>query len=478
MTCKIYFDELVLSSDSDIVSHNLPANFLSYGLVVNSKKVESGFIFCAIKGKKFDGHDFVEEAIKNGANALIVEELASCKDIIEKHKIPYVEVKNTINAIQNIARYRRKNILQDAKLIAVTGSFGKTSLTYSLGKALSKFCSTSYTSDNENNEIGLPLTIINASKSASIVVAEMGMRNKGEIDFLSEIANPDIAIISGIGSAHIGNFEDGIDGIINTKMEIVNHMKKGGVLLLSEESEHFDKLSKIAKEKNIQNILRVGKDKSSHLYIKSISSGPFLTKDYEVKVTGLGEETINCSINNFSKSSSYIPLFTFAIARLFKMDLNSAAKALGEIEPVSGRGNAQYIFYDKKKVIIIDESYNSSPESLANAIETLSEIKEENSNNRVICVAGDMLELGEKSREYHLEISKSIKNSKIDKIITVGKEMEVVLDSLPEKLKIAHFKSISSFNKEVRELLEDGDIVMFKGSNAIRLYVAIDKLLR
>ena len=379
----------------------------------NSKEIEKGDLFLAIN----KGHDYINEAIDNGAVAIISE--------IDVDNIPYIKVNSSIAALGKIANYIRNKY--NIPLIAITGSVGKTTTKELISLVLSKKYKVLKSLKNNNNHIGLPLTLLNLDDSYDIIVAELGMNHQGEIDYLSKICNPNYAVITNIGSAHIGNLGSK-KNILKAKLEILNGMNNG-YLIINNEDKYLKKIK-------YKNIIKV--DKSS-LNIKNY------------------QDNIEFDINNIHfKINTYKHLLidfliAIKIGMIFNVDLNLISEALVEYQNSEGRLNII-----KSKYTIIDDSYNSSFESLIGGLEIL---KDENKFKYI--VIGDMLELGKYSYKYHKKINKYLKKINNKQVLLIGKYTKVI--------KGKHFKNIEDIINYLKKNINIDDIIYLKGSRMMHL---------
>ncbi len=381
----------------------------------NSKEIEKGDLFLAIN----KGHDYINEAINNGAVAIISE--------IDVDNIPYIKVNSSIAALGKIANYIRNKY--SIPLIAITGSVGKTTTKELISLVLSKKYKVLKSLKNNNNHIGLPLTLLNLDDSYDIIVAELGMNHQGEIDYLSKICNPNYAVITNIGSAHIGNLGSK-KNILKAKLEILNGMKDG-YLIINNDDKYLKKIK-------YKNIIKV--DKSS-LNIKNLNY----------------QDNIEFDINNIHfKINTYKHLLidfliAIRIGMIFNVDLNLISEALVEYQNSEGRLNII-----KSKYTFIDDSYNSSFESLIGGLEML---KDENKFKYIII--GDMLELGKYSYKYHKKINKYLKKFNNKQVLLIGKYTKVI--------KGKHFNNVENIINYLKENINTDDIVYIKGSRMMHL---------
>lgn len=451
-------------------------NFNIIKVAIDSREVNYGSLFFALKGENYDGHIFIKNAIMSGSTCIIAEYIPeNIKMLIETNNINIIIVKNTMDALTELAKYNRNRI--KSKVIAITGNIGKTSTRELISNIMSKFFITASSSKNYNNHIGLPYTLANTPINTDILVLEMGMNHLGEIEHLSKIAKPDISIITTIAPAHVESMID-VNTIVKAKAEIFKGMQQNGVVILNQENPYFNQLLEYAKKEGLKNILTVGTEKS-HIFIKNYSFKNFFQTNYTIAIKSKNnQEFIDCNIIGLSYHNAFNTLFGFAVARLFNIDLNKVSQIISQVPIVEGRGNLEKIFTEGKHIQVINDAYNSSPEALKAAIRTLSVFSKQHPNSRAIAIIGDMLELGEKSIEYHNEILKEIIKEGIKYVITVGKETKVIHDGLPNDYQKWHFDETNLLVKEIRHIIQDGDILLFKASHKLNFEVAINKLRR
>ncbi len=477
---KLFDKKSLLQSIPNILYTNLTDDSISLFIefvCIDSRLVTQNTLFICYKGEINNGHDFIEDAVKQGATCIIVDEFSpEMAEKIKHLKVGVIYVKNTLETLYLFAKYKR-NSMTTTKFIAVTGSSGKTTVNNMLVSCLNRFFVTTGTYKNYNNQFGVPLSILNLNPESNIAVLEIGTNNVGDIEPLSVLVSPDIAIITMIGVAHIGQFANGISDIIKEKASICKGLKAGGIVILNESNDFFKDLYKEVVSLGIQNIIRVGKPESSHLFLGDCSIGDYNTTNFEVKIkdkTGL--KTVNCSLNGLSYHNGINILFAFAVARLFKIDLESIAKSINGMSVVEGRGNIEYLSIDSKKIMIVNDTYNCSFDAMKSLLNSAKILKEKNPNRRVVLFLGDIGETGDSLKDYHLKILEYVMDSNADKAYCVGEGMKYLFDALPEKTKGIHFKHIGALNKKIRSLIENDDICLFKAARSITMETSIEKL--
>jgi len=431
------------------------------GVSIDTRTIKKGNLFIPIRGKNHDGHSYIGEAFKKGASASLVE-FRKKKFTKDDKRLIYVE--STIDSLHELAKFSR-NRIKDLTTICVTGSSGKTTLKEWIFNIFKLSINTYRTIGNFNNEIGMPLSLVNMPRNTKICVLELGMNSPGEIKKLSEIAKPNIGIITNIGSAHAAKFEDP-KNIAKEKSDIFSFFDEKSIAIIPFETIYYNLVFKKASKKT-NRIYSFGQNKSCDLRIitreKSISKLMVFDKEF-----------------NFKKSQSFSSweeniIIILGLIKILDIKIKNVIPSITKLAPIQGRGKKFQIIYKKKKFTLIDESYNSSPESLTKAIENLNNLKFNHA--RKICVIGDMLELGRMSRSYHLKIVKTLLKSKPDIIFTVGKYSNVIFERLPENFMKFHFKNYKNVFDKLLSIIENDDIIMIKGSNSTNLHLVSKKLI-
>ena len=420
----------------------------------DTRKLNKGDVYVGIKGENFNGNSFYMDAINLGATVCILEEkidVSNCNATI-------IQVDNSIKCLQELA----KNVIDNFKgtIIAVTGSVGKTSTKDMIYSVVSTKYKTLRTMGNNNNHIGLPMTILKYTDE-EVMILEMGMNNFGEISLLTNIAKPDIAVITNVGTAHIGILGSR-ENILKAKLEIIEGLKSNGLLILNNDN---DLLHNYYLEHKLDNITTIGIENESNYMAKDIkydeNSSTFKVDNQEILVK-VG-----------SSPFVYNALIAYAIGK--KLNIPEEMIKQG-IENFTLTKNRLEIKETKKGVIIIDDTYNASYDSIKAAIETLNNRKEK----RKIAVLGDILELGKYSEEIHKSLAKEIINSNIDILITVGTEMKYLINELIDNNYDKEMYSFDKYNdtyEVLDNILKKGDVVLLKASHGINLTEVVNHLM-
>lgn len=414
----------------------------------DTRNINKNEVFIALKGERFDGHDFVKDAILKGAKGIIIS-----REITIEGNIFVIRVRDTLKALQDIANYYRKKL--KAKVIGITGSSGKTTTKNLIGKLLSLVGKTYMSRENFNNEIGVPLSILEAEKDTDFLVLEMAMRNKGEISLLSKIAEPDIGVITNIGWAHIGRLGSR-EAIMEAKAEIFDHIRQDGVAILNSDDPFSMRIYEKLKIKKYT----FGFEEKSDL------RGSILKKDGE-----------NCLLKiNFPDGKDikiFLPIYPLNIYR----NLFSGLLVLWVISPESVYSLEKDFYFDLPKqrlnlkrkengLVIIDDTYNANPDSMKTAIEYLDLLK---SSGRKIVLLGDMLELGDYSIDGHREVVEEVLKRNIDMAIFYGPEMRKALHTYQnfDEKKIYWSEDPEEIKSILKNSLRSGDTILVKGSRAM-----------
>ena len=431
------------------------------GVSIDSRTIKKGNLFIPIKGKNYDGHSYISEALDKGASASLVEFKNKQFDKNDKRLI-YVE--NTVDSLHKLAKFSR-NRIEDVTIICVTGSSGKTTLKEWIFNIFKGSINTYRTIGNFNNEIGMPLCLVNMPKNTKICVLELGMNSPGEIKKLSEIAKPDIGIITNIGTAHAAKFND-LKNIAKEKSDIFSFFNEKSIAIIPFETNYYNLISKKALKKT-KLIYSFGQNKHCDFRIvtrgESFSKFMIIDKEFDF--------TKKESFSNWEENIIII----LGLIRILNIKIKNIIPLMTKLTPIEGRGKKFEITYEKKSFTLIDESYNSSPESLVKAIENLKNFKFK--HTRKICVIGDMLELGKMSKSYHLKIVKTLLKIKPDIILTVGVYSNIIFKKLPENFLKFHFKNYKNVFDKLLSIIENDDIIMIKGSNSTNLHLVSKKLI-
>ena len=429
-------------------------SFFNKKIFIDSREVKENSIFICIKGKKKDGHSFAKKILKNFLNVIVVcEKKTKYLKNIKKYNNRIILCDSTISYMQDLAKIKRL-LLNNSLFIGITGSSGKTTLKETVFNCLSVFNKSYRSKKSFNNHIGLPYTLINQNQSSKFNIYELGMNKLGEINFLSKILKPNIAVITNIGEAHLGKLGS-VKAIAKAKSEIIKNIEYKGLIILNRDCNFFNYFKKIAKEKKL-NILTFGKNKNANIFYRINNKGNYDLFFRNKKIFS------DLSILNINQINNIM----ICALLLFKLQLNlkKGIRKIQNFSSLKGRGN---IFKKSKKITLIDDSYNSNPISLKNSLDFLSKYK---NNSKKIAVIGDMLELGKFSKKKHEDIGKYINVINIDKVYTIGKESKKIFYQLDSSKRGSCYKNIKAFQKEFDKLIVANSVILFKSSNSVGLY--------
>ncbi len=438
-------------------------NYKLSDISIDTRTLKKGSLYIPIIGKKYDGHDFIEDAFKKGAEASLVEEKKV--GLIKKFSKPILIVKNTKISLKRLAIFSRKRA-KKLLMICITGSNGKTTLKEWLSQILSEKFLTFCNYGNLNNEIGMPLSLAKMPRETKICILELGMNKPGEILKLTKIANPNISIITNVGNAHIANFRSERE-IAKEKSQILNFLNQRSFAVIPKDSKYFSMLNEKAL-KNTKNVFSFGYNKFANFKIiqdsKKKSKTSFLIQNKKVSFP---KNTTNIWKINVS--------IILCVLKILKIDHLRIKKKIEHLKSIKGRGLVHEIKIKGKKITLIDESYNSNPMSLLIALKNLK--KSEYKNKRKVCVIGDMLELGKNSIILHKNIASKIIESESKIVITLGKFSKVIAKMLPKSIESFHFANFENVYNKLVDIIVDDDIIMIKGSNSTKLYKVSEKLI-
>lgn len=443
---KFTFDEIVKAIDAEVIRQVNIAGV--YTISTDTRSINSSNIYLPLKGEKFDGHDFIQDALDKGARGYIT---SNKKAIFTDAKF-VLYVKDTLIAYLKLASYYKSKV--NPITIAITGSSGKTTTKEMVASVVSQHYKMHKSILNHNNEVGLCQTLLSMPKDTEVLVVEMGMRGQGEIELLSKYAKPDIAIIANSGTAHIGRLGS-VENIAKAKCEIAKHLHSEG-LLIAHDTELIRKTNEFKGQ-----TLYLGLNSKELSDIKlSQSSSEFTYKKYPFKLNVEGEHNIQNSL--------------FAINTGLKLGIaeNLIAKGLEEYRPIEKRWEMTEVAGYK----IINDSYNSNPESLKAAISAFLSTQE--TELARVLVLGDMKELGKNEKHYHTEIGKFINNFENVEVLTVGELAKCITDELNKEknIKSSNFETNAEVAKYVLENIPAGTTMLLKASRSMKFEEIITEL--
>ena len=451
--------ELITATNGSDPSSNFLINKRDvFGISIDDRTIKEGDLYVAIKGDKYDGHDFINSAISKGASGVIVSD--------KKIALRYsgLLVKDTKIALINIAQFSRNRFT--GKVIAITGSSGKTSTKHILATSLQEFGKTHFTHGNNNNIIGLSLTLSRLPKEYAFCVLELGMNHTGEIKELTLISKPHIALITNVSSSHIENFKSEKE-IANAKSEIFIGLNANGVAIINSDNTWCDYLKENAK-KYTTNI---------KLYGHTIKSSQRINKIIDEKdgSTIFLENKRPWHLKYMSSVQALNAVGTLVVVGELRLSQETAKKTISGIKPLSGRGHKIIInFKNNQESLLIDDSYNANPDSMYASLCNLYKIKSKLINYETVLIIGDMLELGKKAKLKHLELIPILKKINPNLLITVGSFTQLISKEL--KIKSYSYLNVDDLLSKIKEIVKPNQLILIKGSNGTNLWKLVKVL--
>ena len=434
---------------------NLPDGIT--GISIDSRTVSKGDVFFAIKGDRFDGHDFCGAARANGASVLVVSEAKL--PAMGRLAAPMIVVNDVLEALGKLgvaARARSK-----AQIVAVAGSVGKTTTKEMLRQVLEAQGRVHASVASFNNHWGVPLTLARMPRDARFGVFEMGMNHPNEIRPLVKMVRPHVAVVTAIAAAHLGHFNN-LDEIATAKAEIFEGVESGGAALLNRDSEKFGLLAQLAGASGIDRVLGFGEDEQAEIRLLSFEP----TADGSRVRADIAGEMVEMTIGLSGRHIAQNALAVLGAAQCVGAEVEMAARALGAIEAAKGRGVRHTLAVGDGRVTLIDESYNANPASVRAAIALLRDTPAAEPGRR-IAVLGDMLELGAFSEELHGDLAIPLAEAGTDLVLLAGPEIRILGDRLADDLEHQHWETADELLPLLLETVRPGDVVMIKSSNGI-----------
>ena len=425
------------------------------GISIDSRTLRAGEAFFAISGDRFDGHDFASNAMRAGASVLVV---AEDRAIALGHlQVPRIVVPDVLRAMEAVGRAARERA--GGRIVAVTGSVGKTTTKEMLRVALAPAGSVHAADKSFNNHWGVPLTLGRLAPTVDYGVFELGMNHAGEIRALVDMVRPDVAAITRIAPAHLGQFES-VEGIARAKAEIVEGVVPGGTVVLNADDEHFPLLASIATDAGTR-VRTFGAAATADVRLASEPG----REGEPVRVAVDGEDH-ELTVHVPGRHNLMNALCALAVATAAGVPAAMAAMGLADMRPVAGRGTREAVTFGGGSVTLIDESYNANPVSMAAALDMLGTM---DTPDRRVAVLGDMLELGRHARAMHAGLDAAVRNSGAALVLLVGDEMAALAERLEGSVELYHRPTVEAVEPLLARGLRPGDTVMVKASNGTGL---------
>lgn len=414
------------------------------GIAIDSRKIEEGFLFVALRGERVDGHSFVASAYEKGAYACLVEEMP------EQKEGTYIVVDSCLQALKDIAEYYRQSL--DIKVIGITGSVGKTSTKEMISSVVSQKYNVQKTQGNFNNEIGVPLTIFSICEEHEVAVLEMGISEFGEMHRLSKMVRPDICVMTNIGLCHLENLKSR-DGILQAKSEIYDFAKENCIAILNGDD---DKLITLKSREAI------------HPKFYGLEAGNDI---YAENIVDKGLEGIQCDIvSKAGRMNVWIPipgmhmvynaLAGAQVGLELGLTLEEIKAGIEALKPTGGRNNILKV----NDMTVIDDCYNANPVSMRSSLDVLAKAK-----GRKVAILGDMGELGAEEKQLHYGVGEYAAGLNVDVLVCVGAlsmEMKKAAESVNDsKTIVLYYEDRDSMIGELSKIVMAGDTVLVKASH-------------
>lgn len=432
------------------------------GVSTDTRKITAGNLFVPLVGETFDGHKFLDKAIENGAIASLWQNNIPVPDI----DFPFILVHDTLKGIQTLAKNYR-NSLKDIKIIGITGSNGKTSTKDIMDGILSTRYKTKKTNGNLNNHIGVPLTLLSLEEDTEIGIVELGTDAFGQIEVITNLAYPDMAMITNIGASHLDLLET-VENVARAKFEILDGLKKDGLFIYNNDDTT---IANVIKEYNIeQRILNFGQKDSSDFKVELLEEGID-----GIKFSIRENNTIhNLHIPMIGRHNIYNAAVSIVVARELGVSYEDIQKGLYNINATEMRNE----IIVKENFTILNDAYKSNPDSLLAALDTLYSI---DGYKHKAVVLGDMLDLGDDIVKLHREVGAKIDSTKVEKIFTIGELGKHIGDAARVNFKkedIYHLETKEDLTTSILGNIEKDTLILIKASRAVALEDVIKKLIK
>ncbi|CEJ87172.1 UDP-N-acetylmuramoyl-tripeptide--D-alanyl-D-alanine ligase [Hyphomicrobium sp. GJ21] len=434
------------------------------GVSIDTRTLQAGDLFVALKDQR-DGHDFVSPAFKAGAAAALVSE----SYVRRAEDGALFRVFDTLKALEALGRAARDRLSPDARVVAVTGSAGKTGTKEMLRACLSHLAATHASEKSYNNHWGVPLTLARMPRETRFGVFEIGMNHAGEIRPLTKMVRPHAAIITTVEAVHLEHFPS-VEAIADAKGEIFEGLLPGGTAIIKFDNPHAVRLKSIAE--------RLGAKAVTFGFSEGADvRGDDLTLDHDgsTLTVRLGDRRIPLKIAMPGRHIAENALAVTAAIDAIGADVETALAVLAGLQPPGGRGARSVLRLDGGEALLIDESYNANPASMRAALATLASLPRQKFPRR-IAVLGDMLELGADAPGLHAGLKDAVEDAGVDVIFACGPHMKGLYDALPKSKRGGYAQTSSLLQPAVLSELRGGDAVMVKASNGTRLGTVVEAL--
>lgn len=420
------------------------------GVVLDSRQVEQAYLFIAAKGERVDGHSFIPQVLEKGAAGVV------CETVPEDLNGCFIQVQDSFQALKDIARFYREQL--DVTVVGITGSVGKTSTKEFIASTLAVKYKVLKTAGNFNNEVGLPLTILKIREQHQAAVVEMGISDFGEMHRLSEIAKPDVCVLTNIGQCHLENLKSR-QGILKAKTEIFDFMKEDGIVCINGDDDLLETIEEVRGRKP----MTFGLKESNRVYADAVENKGLFGSSARVYMDD-AEFTVEIPLPG--EHMVYNALAAACVGSVLGLTTSEIAQGIGQVQPVGGRSHL--IRLEDKAVI--DDCYNANPVSMCAALDLLA-----TALTRKVAVMGDMFELGEKEKELHGQVGSYAVEKDTDVIICIGELSKHMYEAACQKAEekgiskenIYYFSGKQEFLDERQNILQKGDTILVKASHGM-----------
>ncbi|EHH08393.1 UDP-N-acetylmuramoylalanyl-D-glutamyl-2, 6-diaminopimelate/D-alanyl-D-alanyl ligase, partial [Mesorhizobium amorphae CCNWGS0123] len=437
------------------------------GISIDSRSLQPGDAFFAIKGEVMDGHDFATAAVKAGAGVLVVAEgkLPS----LGRLTAPMIVVQDVLAALEKLGVAARAR--SNARIIAVTGSAGKTTTKEALRHVLSAVGKVHASAQSFNNHWGVPLTLARMPADCDYAVFEIGMNHPDEIRPLVKMVRPHVAIVTLIAAAHLGFFKN-LDEIAKAKAEIFEGLEPDGAALLNRDDGRWKLLDKIARAAGVEHVFGFGENARSTFKLVKCE----LHAGHSMITARIGGQDVAARVGAPGRHMVQNALAVLGAAQLVGADIGTVASALANLSAERGRGKRHVLRHPKGQITLIDESYNANPASMQAAMALLNATPVSGEGRR-IAVLGDMLELGDHSEKLHAALADLIVGTETRTVFLGGPEMRALADILPDEIDTEYRAGAEELKPLLLSALKPGDVVMVKSSKGIGFSKLVEALL-
>lgn len=434
------------------------------GASIDTRTLEPGDLYFAIKGDVHDGHDFVSAALEKGASGAVVSEDKAPQFTSDK----LIVVPDVLEAMRQLGRAARKRT--DARIVAVTGSVGKTGTKEAMRLAFSRLGATHASVASYNNHWGVPLTLSRMPRATEFGIFEIGMNHAHEILPLTAMVRPHVAVITTIEPVHI-EFFPSLWGIADAKGEIFSGLEPGGTAVINRDSPYFERMKAHALASAAGRVISFGEHESADIRAERILVKP----DHSIVEARVFGQLLTYRIGTAGRHIALNSLSVLAASHALGADLSIVASSFADLKPPVGRGERTMLSIDEGEALLIDESYNANPASMRAALANLGAVELTHQARR-LAVLGDMKELGDKGPELHEGLAEAIEANEIDLVFAAGPLMKHLVDRLPKAKVALHAETSAELVDAVCAALRPGDAVTVKGSLSTKMALVVKAL--